>query len=174
MKNIQDFKTFINSLNESINFEKDEIVTLKHPTWKQEYDFKVMTEPGEKPILKQIDGPREIVLDHPEDFRIKRSSDPEPEKIKSEKKKKLNQDSSLIMSEKEYVNLCKSFVQSGLDDRGGESYDFSELNDMAEGQVKYDSKLKNYLIKKLKSELGYKPSIGECIEQMVTDMSRYQ
>jgi len=191
MKNIQNFKSFVEVLEskkkinyddiniDDYDYEKGEIVTLKHPTWREQYDFTV-TVPGKNPTLRQIDGPREIILDRPKTFGLvapKKLVDEYLEKNKKEKEIKPKSKKSML-TQREYDNLCKDMATSGLDDREGEPYNQSELMDMALDCVGSDMKLRNYLSKRLKTERPYdfdeyQPSNFDCAEMMADDMTQY-
>jgi hypothetical protein len=194
MKNIKDYQSFIFELkkfeydykvNDDIikdyEYTKDEVVTLKHPSWKEEYDFVVIT-PGKTPTLKQCDGNgvREIVLDNPRHYEYimpAKLKNEYKEKTKPVKTPKLSKEK--MISEKEYKEICQSIATSGLDDRNGEPYNHSELMDMALDQVQSDKKLRNYLSKRLMDNDSYRwdeydsPSDFDCAEEMANDLASY-
>jgi len=170
MKNLKSFVNFINESKfnqvisrqgiEDYNYEKGEVVTLKHPSWKEKYDF-IVTVPGKKPTLRQIDGPREIVLDRPYDFITV-----EPEKLKKEKPVKEPKEKG--MTKGEFERLCKETVG------GQEESDHSVFYDLAENQVRYNSRLKDYLIKLIKYDDPY-GSVGmnDLIEKFTNELENY-
>jgi hypothetical protein len=166
MKNIQDFKTFLLEINrfkekaylsggkfdhglDDYVYSVGEIVKLQHPSWKESYDFKV-TVAGKKPSLKQIDGPREIILERPNDFSVIIPGN--LEKPKPEKSEKIKS-----MTQIEFKRLCKELIS------GHEYDDHSIFYDLAENQVKTDKRLREYLEKILLKDYSFRGLIRERI-----------
>jgi len=127
MKNIQNFKSFVEVLEskkkinyddiniDDYDYEKGEIVTLKHPTWREQYDFTV-TVPGKNPTLRQIDGPREIILDRPKTFGLvapKKLVDEYLEKNKKEKEIKPKSKKSMVLNP-DFFNIISYCVLRSL------------------------------------------------------------
>jgi len=182
MKNIQDFETFILEINhwkeksyfsgnfdnknvENYEYSVGEIVKLKHHTWKEAYDFEV-TEPGKIPTLKQIDGPREVVLKRPQDFEIISPEKLKPPKVKKEPKPEWMRP----MTQVEFKRLCRETVS------GYEHENHSIFYDLAEGQVKTNERLQEYLRKLLLRDyvLGSgRIKIQDLIEKFVNELEMY-
>lgn len=188
MKNLQNFDTFILEINrfkdktyfsstfkqddlKGYEYEEGEIVMLKHPSWKESYNFRV-TVGGKQPTLVQIDGNggRQVTLDNPNRFQFIKLVSPKIDKPKVSKPVK-----ERGMTEKQYMDVCKSIVSSGSDDLGRE-YDHSELYDMAINQVLSDKKVRDYLRKQIEEYdpdlyRTHHPSDRECAEQMANDLT---
>lgn len=193
MKNLKNFETFIlendnrtwwgNKFDndngvKGYDYSEGEIVTLKHLSWKEKYDFKVI-EPGKVPTLKQIDGPREIILSRPQDFiliepanKIKEPTERESGKMSTEKtpwNKGLKSDR---MTQSEFKRLCRETIN------GHEYDDHSILYDLAEGQVKTNDRLQEYLKKLIFNDHiagsgAVKNRLRDLIERFVNELEMY-
>ena len=188
MKNIQDFENFILEINrwekkksyfsgnnfsnketENYDYTEGEIVTLKHHTWKESYDFKVI-EGGKIPTLKQIDGPREVVLKRPQDFEVISPENLKPSKIKKEPKPEWMKP----MTQVEFKRLCRETVS------GYEHADHGIFYDLGEGQVKTNVRLQEYLRKLISKDYTFHYPHGtgvikmqDLIEKFINELEMY-
>ena len=193
MKNLKNFETFILEINrfkgktyftgnnfdngaKDYDYSEGEIVTLKHHTWKDKYDFKVV-EPGKVPTLKQIDGPREVVLSRPQDFILIEPAN----KLKEPKEKGLGSTGktpwnkglkSDRMTQVEFKRLCRETIS------GHEYDDHSIFYDLAEGQVKTNERLQEYLKKLIFNDHiagsgAVKNRLRDLIERFVNELEMY-
>jgi len=140
------------------NFELGEIVTLYHPSWRDNYEFKVI-EPGKIPTLLQSDGEgsREIVLNRMNDFNVVL-----PHKLKKPKEPKIKP-----MTKVEFTRFVKELVS------GHEDSDHSTFYDLAEGAI-WDERLTQYIKKIIKrDDQIYNIKKSDIIEKLVNEMEMY-
>jgi len=186
MKNIQDFETFILEINrfkektyftgnnfinkdvEDYDYTEGEIVRLKHGTWEEAYDFKVI-EPGKVPTLKQIDGPREVTLKRPQDFSII-----SPEKLRPSKIKEPKPEWMKPMTQVEFKRLCRETIS------GHEYDDHGIFYDLGSDQVKINNRLQEYLRKLIMKDYTFHYPHGngiikmqDLIEKFVNELEMY-